>query len=193
MHHRQPSRFAGCPQPARPELRRRAGFGPACLTCLPTKDGWLYLAAVLDLFIRKIAGWAMRGHMRAELTIVALTMAIQRQKPPPGLIHHSDRGSQYAAAGYRKVLGAAGMIPSMRRKGNCLRQRADGKLLRHSENRNRAPGLRQNPGYRPARPVRLHRRIRQSSAVSFRPLVYHPRTGRAPSRPIQCPPNRGPR
>jgi transposase InsO family protein len=61
----------------------------------------------------------MRDHMRAELTIAALIMAIQRQKPPPGLIHHSDRGSQYAAAGYRKVLGAAGMIQSMSRKGNC--------------------------------------------------------------------------
>ena len=61
----------------------------------------------------KIVGWAMRGHMRAELTIAALTMAIQRQKPLPGLIHHSDRGSQYAGADYRKVLSAAGMIQSM--------------------------------------------------------------------------------
>jgi putative transposase len=91
----------------------------ADITCVPTGEGWLYLAAVLDLFTRKIVGWAMRDHMRAELTIAALTMAIQRQKPPPGLIHHSDRGSQYAAAGYRKVLAAAGMIQSMSRKGNC--------------------------------------------------------------------------
>ena len=57
--------------------------------------------------------------MRAELTVAALTMAIQRQKPPPCRIHHSDRGSQYAAADYRKVLSAAGMIQSMSRKGNC--------------------------------------------------------------------------
>ena len=91
----------------------------ADITCVPTSEGWLYLAVVLDLFTRKIVGWAMRDHMRAELTIAALTMAIQRQKPPPGLIHHSDRGSQYAAADYRKVLGAAGMIQSMSRKGNC--------------------------------------------------------------------------
>jgi len=61
----------------------------------------------------------MRDHMRADLTIAALTMAIQRQKPPRGLIHHSDRRSQYAAADYRKVLKAAGMIQSMSRKGNC--------------------------------------------------------------------------
>ena len=64
----------------------------ADITCVPTKEGWLYLAVVLDLFTRKIVGWAMRDHMRAELTIAALTMAIQRQKPPPGRIHHSDRG-----------------------------------------------------------------------------------------------------
>jgi putative transposase len=91
----------------------------ADITYVPTSEGWLYLAVVLDLFTRKIVGWAMRDHMRAELTIAALTMAIQRQKPAPGLIHHSDRGSQYAAADYRKVLDAAGMIPSMSRKGNC--------------------------------------------------------------------------
>jgi putative transposase len=91
----------------------------ADITYVPTEEGWLYLAVVLDLFTRKIVGWAMRDHMRAELTIAALTMAIQRQKLPPGLTHHSDRGSQYAATDYRKVLGAAGMIQSMSRKGNC--------------------------------------------------------------------------
>jgi len=92
----------------------------ADLTYIQTGEGWLYLAVVLDLFTRKIVGWAMRDHMRAELTIAALTMAIQRQKPTPGLIHHSDRGSQYAAADYRKILNAAGMIQSMSRKGNCF-------------------------------------------------------------------------
>jgi transposase InsO family protein len=91
----------------------------ADMTYVPTEEGWLYLAVVLDLFSRKIVGWAMRDHMRAELTIAALTMAIQRQNPPPGLIHHSDRGSQYAAADYRKVLRKAGMVQSMSRKGNC--------------------------------------------------------------------------
>jgi putative transposase len=91
----------------------------ADITYVPTEKGWLYLAVVLDLFTRKIVGWAMRDHLRTELTIAALTMAIKQQKPPPGLIHHSDRGSQYAAPGYRKVLTAARMIPSMSRKGNC--------------------------------------------------------------------------
>jgi transposase InsO family protein len=66
----------------------------ADITYIPTGEGWLYLAVILDLFTRKVIGWAMRDHMRAELTIAALTMAIQRQRPGAGLIHHSDRGSQ---------------------------------------------------------------------------------------------------
>jgi hypothetical protein len=85
------------------------------------------------------------------------------------LIHHIDRGSQYAAADDRKVLGAAGILQSMSWKGNCLRQCTDGNLLRHSENRTRVPGLLQNSGCCPARLVRHHRRILQSSAASFRP------------------------
>jgi putative transposase len=91
----------------------------ADITYIPTDEGWLYLATVLDLFSRKVVGWAMRDHMRQELTIAALTMAIQRQRPGPGLIHHSDRGSQYAAGGYRQVLDAANIVQSMSRKGNC--------------------------------------------------------------------------
>jgi putative transposase len=91
----------------------------ADITYIPTSQGWLYLAVVLDLFTRKVVGWAMREHMRAELTIAALTMAIQRQRPPAGLIHHSDRGSQYAAGDYRDILQAAAIIQSMSRKGNC--------------------------------------------------------------------------
>jgi putative transposase len=62
----------------------------ADITYIPTGEGWLYLAVILDLFTRKVVGWAMRDHMRAELTIAALTMAIQRRHPRPGLIHHSD-------------------------------------------------------------------------------------------------------
>jgi transposase InsO family protein len=91
----------------------------ADITYIPSDEGWLYLATVLDLFSRKVVGWAMRDHMRQELTITALTMAIQRQRPGPGLIHHSDRGSQYAAGGYRQVLDAANIVQSMSRKGNC--------------------------------------------------------------------------
>ena len=91
----------------------------ADITYIPTAEGWLYLAAILDLFTRKVIGWAMRDHMRAELTIAALTMAIQRRRPRAGLIHHSDRGSQYAAGDYRDILRAAAITRSMSRKGNC--------------------------------------------------------------------------
>jgi putative transposase len=91
----------------------------ADITYIPTGEGWLYLAVILDLFTRKVVGWAMREHMRAELTIAALTMAIQRRRPGAGLIHHSDRGSQYAAGDYRKILQAAAITQSMSRKANC--------------------------------------------------------------------------
>ena len=91
----------------------------ADITYIPTGEGWLYLAVILDLFTRKVVGWAMREHIRAELTMAALTMAIQRRRPGPGLVHHSDRGSQYAAGDYRKILQAATITQSMSRKGNC--------------------------------------------------------------------------
>lgn len=91
----------------------------ADITYIPTNEGWLYLAVVLDLFSRKVVGWAMRDHMRTELPLAALTMAIQRQRPGPGLIHHSDRGSQYASADYTNTLKSNGIIASMSRKGNC--------------------------------------------------------------------------
>lgn len=91
----------------------------ADITYPPTDEGWLYLAAVLDLATRKVVGWSMREHMRAELTCAALMMATQRQHPAPGLLHHSDRGSQYAAGDYRKLLAASGIQQSMSRCGNC--------------------------------------------------------------------------
>jgi putative transposase len=89
------------------------------ITYVPTSEGWLYLAIVLDLYSRKIVGWAMRDHMKTELVLAALMMALQRQKPASGFIHHSDRGSQYASHAYQQALQNAGAIPSMSRKGNC--------------------------------------------------------------------------
>jgi transposase InsO family protein len=91
----------------------------AHLTPIPTGEGWLYLAAVLDLATRKVVGWAMRDHMRVELTLSALIMAVGRQRPAPGLLQHSDRGSQYAAEAYVAQLTAIGAVPSMSRKGCC--------------------------------------------------------------------------
>ncbi|HEY4985389.1 MAG TPA: IS3 family transposase [Bradyrhizobium sp.] len=91
----------------------------ADITYITTGEGWLYLAAVLDLATRKIVGWAMRDHMRTELPLAALMMAAQRQRPVAGLIQHSDRGSQYAAEIYRKQLAAMAATPSMSRTGCC--------------------------------------------------------------------------
>ena len=89
------------------------------ITYVPTGSGWLYLATVLDLASRRVVGWAMRDTLEAELAISALEMAIAARDPAPGLIHHSDRGSQYACAAYQAVLAAHGMVASMSRKGNC--------------------------------------------------------------------------
>jgi putative transposase len=86
---------------------------------LPTGEGWLYLAVVLDLGSRAVVGWAMADHMRAELVNQALAMAIYQRRPAAGLIMHTDRGSQYGADRYQQLLGQHGIQPSMSRKGNC--------------------------------------------------------------------------
>ncbi len=83
-----------------------------------TLEGWLFLAVVMDLFSRQIVGWAMAGHMRVQLVIDALAMAYFRRRPPAGLVHHSDRGSQYACPQYQDLLSQYQMVPSMSRKGN---------------------------------------------------------------------------
>jgi transposase InsO family protein len=88
-------------------------------TCLLTGQGWLYVVVVLDLFSRRVVGWAMGAHLDAQMMCDALQMAIHRRRPPPGLIVHSDRGAQYASAGYRQQLASHGLIASMSRKGNC--------------------------------------------------------------------------
>jgi len=91
----------------------------ADLTYIWTAEGWLYLAAVLDLYTRRVVGWAMADHLGHELAMAALDMAIARQRPLPGLIHHADRGVQFAAHRYRARLLAHGMLCSMSRKGDC--------------------------------------------------------------------------
>ena len=80
-----------------------------------TQEGWLYLAVILDLFGRVVVGWALS----ARITLQALTMALGRRRPPQGLLHHSDRGSQYASADYRRALRVHGIVCSMSRRGNC--------------------------------------------------------------------------
>ena len=89
------------------------------ITYIRTWEGWLYLAVVIDLYSRRVVGWCIADHMRTELVIEALKMAIGLRDPAPGLIHHSDRGSQYASHEYQRMLKAHGMLCSMSRKGDC--------------------------------------------------------------------------
>jgi len=89
------------------------------ITYVWTLEGWLYVAAVLDLFSRRVVGWAIAEHMRESLVQDALQMALGRRQPEPGLLHHSDRGIQYASHGYQQTLKRVGVTPSMSRKANC--------------------------------------------------------------------------
>lgn len=89
------------------------------ITYIRTRSGWLYLAVVLDLYARKVVGWAMAPSMHAELVCAALQLAIAQRQPPPGLIVHSDRGSQYASALHQALLARHDLVGSMSRKGNC--------------------------------------------------------------------------
>ena len=91
----------------------------ADITHIPTREGALYLATVLDLASRRCVGWAMRDTLGDELALSALRMACEARQPPDGLIHHSDRGSQYTSGAYRAALAAHGMSASMSRKGDC--------------------------------------------------------------------------
>ncbi len=91
----------------------------ADITYLWTMQGWLYLAVVIDLYSRKVVGWSMSRWLRAEFVHDALVMALWRRRPNQGLMHHSDRGSQYACEEYRKLLQRYGVVCSMSRKGDC--------------------------------------------------------------------------
>ena len=163
----------------------------ADITYIPTSEGWLYLAVILDLFTRKVVGWAMRDHMRAELTIAALTMAIQRQRPGAGLIHHSDRGSQYAAGDYRDILQAAAIIQSMSRKGNCWDNAPMESFFGTLKTELRPPPRIPRSRYRGARPICLFRRLLQSAAHPLRHRLHHPTAGRGEIRVTRCPLFRG--
>jgi len=85
----------------------------------PEYAGWLYLASILDVYSRLVVGWAMRAHMKAELALAALDMAVKRRNPIGHLVHHSDRGSQYASQAYRDTLDQRNILCSMSAKGDC--------------------------------------------------------------------------
>jgi len=91
----------------------------ADITYIPTREGWLYLAAVEDLFSRRVVGWSMADHLESRLVVDALTLAVQRRLPGEGLLAHSDRGSQYASEHYQRLLAKHGITCSMSRKADC--------------------------------------------------------------------------
>lgn len=89
------------------------------ITYLRIPNGWIYLCVIMDLFSRKVVGWALRPHMQASLVTAALNMALRRRRPPGGLIFHSDRGSQYASQAVRSILSRCNCLQSMSGKGAC--------------------------------------------------------------------------
>ena len=91
----------------------------ADITYVPTGEGWLYLAAVLDVYSRRIVGWSMADHLETDLVADALRMALERRRPQNGLLHHSDRGVQYASDDYQHLLASHGITVSMSGKGDC--------------------------------------------------------------------------
>jgi len=87
---------------------------------VPIREGWLYRAVLVDGYSRRVVGWAMADHRRAELALDALTMALQSRRLPPGLVHHTDRGGQYTARAYHLARAARGIVCAPRRAGECL-------------------------------------------------------------------------
>jgi putative transposase len=102
-----------------PKASARNQLWVADITYIETQEGWLYLAAILDLYSRKIVGWAMSERIDTTLVLNALAMALLHREPPANLLFHTDRGVQYASGNYRQALAQAGLVASMSRKGNC--------------------------------------------------------------------------
>ena len=109
-----PNQLAQAPVPTKPDQ-----VWVADITYVDTDEGWLYLAGVLDLYSRRLIGWAMRSSLETTLPLAALHMALRQRSPATGLLHHCDRGCQYASAAYRSALAAHGCVASMSRKANC--------------------------------------------------------------------------
>ena len=104
---------------ARPSPTKPDQIWVTDITYVETAEGWLYLAGVLDLYSRRLIGWAMGSSLETALPLAALHMALRQRRPLPGVLHHSDRGCQYASAVYRQTLADHGCVASMSRKGNC--------------------------------------------------------------------------
>jgi transposase InsO family protein len=116
-HHDHPIAPNRLPELAAPSAPNQIWLGD--ITYVATEEGWLYLAGILDLYSRRLSGWAMSEHIDTKLILAAWEMALTQRQPPAGLVFHSDRGVQYASHDYRQALLSAKAIASMSRKGNC--------------------------------------------------------------------------
>lgn len=149
----------------------------ADISDIASDEGWLYLAAIKDMATREIVGWSMADHLRTELCTDALVMALQRHSPAPGLIHHSDRGVQYAAEPYRAVLERHGIVQSMSRRGHCLDNAPMESVCAARKVEHVHPVSLPHPRGGESGGVRLHRGVLQSAASSFGSRLQNTRRG----------------
>lgn len=156
----------------------------ADLTYIPTEQGWLYLAVVLDLYARRVVGWSMASHLGDVLARKALKLALHRRKPAPALLHHSDRGIQYASHGYGRLLQDHQAVVSMSRKGNVLDNAPmesffatlKKELIHRDQYQTRRAAssriFEYIQGY--YNPIRIHSAIRYYSPVAYETLFFSP-------------------
>ena len=137
------------------------------ITYIRTRSGWLYLAVVLDLYARKVVGWAMAPTMHAELVCAALQLAIAQRQPTPGLIVHSDRGSQYASALHQALLARHSLVGKHEPQGQLLGQRSDGALLPEPQDAAGLAARLRQPRRCHDRHRRLHRWLLQQRAAAL--------------------------
>lgn len=154
------------------------------ITYVPTRQGWLYLAVVLDLYARRVVGWGMTSHLGDVLTRNALQMALRRRQPGSTLLHHSDRGIQYASKSYRNLLTAQGVTISMSRKGNAqdnapmesffatLKKELIYRLEYQTRNEARTSIFEYIEGF--YNPVRLHSALRYHTPIDYEALFISP-------------------
>ena len=155
----------------------------ADITYIAIAAGFVYLAAILDAWSRRVVGYAISRSVDARLTLAALKSALRTRRPPPGCVHHSDRGAQYASEIYRQLLADHGLIGSMGRRGNPYDNAKAESFMKTSQGRGGVPdGLRDLRG-RHRRPPPLHRRRLQHAAASLRTRLSEPRPVRGPPRP----------
>ena len=180
----------------RPIWRERTVTAPtpnqlwiADITYLPTEEeGFLYLGVILDVFSRKVVGWSMQEHLRTELVLGALEMAIGKRRPGAGLIHHSDHGCQYTSLLFGERCATAGIQCSMGSVGDCFDNAKTLELFRHPGVRTAGPAFLPHPQRGPSSGVRIFGGVLSSAAAAFctgvsgtsgvRPNVYNPHAGR---------------